>query len=40
MMVVAGVTGFLRCNVTEIESFLNKLRHPDNYFKKFGQPPT
>ena len=30
---MAGVTGFSGCNVTEIESFLNKQRHPDNYFK-------
>jgi hypothetical protein len=29
---VTGVTGLLG-HVTEIESFLNKLRPPDNYFK-------
>jgi len=33
---VAGVTGLWRHNVTEIESFLNKLRPPDNYFKNLG----
>jgi len=30
---VASVTGILGCNVTEIESFLKKLRPPDTYFK-------
>lgn len=30
---VAGVTGLLGYNVTEIESFLKKLRPPDMYFK-------
>lgn len=30
---VAGLTGLWGYNVTEIESFLNKLRPPDNYFK-------
>ena len=31
---LVGVTCRLGCNVTELESFLNKLRPPDNYLKK------